>query len=416
MGTRIDGSAIDKVLQEAVGTGAVPHVAAIAADRDGVIYEGGAGVRIAGESDDPVTTATQFRIMSMTKMVCTTAALQQVERGELDLDAPVDTYLPAFADLQVLEGFDDDTPNLRAPASRATVRNLVTHTSGLGYWFWNADLMRYEQVTGIPNVVPGNAEAFKAPLVADPGTLTSTGSTPTGSGRVVEAVSGTTLDVVVKDKHHRPARHGRHDVPPGRAALRQLRHGARPRRGRSWVSAGEILNQSPDWWAGGHGLYSTPRDYVRFERALLRGGELDGERILTQETVDAAFTNQIGDLDFPPEIPTADPPVTATFNARSGLEVGLRPAAEHRRTSRACAGPAPVPGPGCSTPTSSSTAPPGSARRSTRTRCRSSPRGPGRRTRTSSRRSTRRSEAQEKIPARRAVDTASARLVAPSLA
>ena len=58
----------------------------------------------------------------------------------------------------------------------------------------------------------------------------------------------------------------------------------------SWVSAGEILNQAPDWWAGGHGLYSTPRDYIRFERALLRGGELDGERILAQATVDAAFS------------------------------------------------------------------------------------------------------------------------------
>jgi CubicO group peptidase (beta-lactamase class C family) len=136
MGSRIDGSAIDKVLEEAVGTGAVPHVAAIAADRDGVVYEGGAGVRVAGESDDPVTTATQFRIMSMTKMVCTTAALQQVERGELDLDAPVDTYVPAFADLQVLDGFDDtDTPRLRAPASRATVQHLMTHTAGLAYWF-----------------------------------------------------------------------------------------------------------------------------------------------------------------------------------------------------------------------------------------------------------------------------------------
>ena len=69
MGIGFDGSAIDKVLEEAVGTGAVPHVAAIAADRDGVLYEGGAGVRVVGESDDPVTTATQFRIMSMTKMV-----------------------------------------------------------------------------------------------------------------------------------------------------------------------------------------------------------------------------------------------------------------------------------------------------------------------------------------------------------
>jgi methyl acetate hydrolase len=323
MGTRIDGSAIDKALQEAVGTGAVPHVAAIAADRDGVIYEGGAGVRIAGESDDPVTTATQFRIMSMTKMVCTTAALQQVERGELDLDAPVDTYLPAFADLQVLDGFDDDdTPRLRAPASRATVRNLVTHTSGLGYWFFDADLMRYEQVTGLPNVVPGKAEAFKAPLVADPGTIYTYGINTDWLGRVVEAVAGTALDVVVKEKITGPL--GMDDtmfrLDEHRYANCVALHV--PGEDRSWVSSGEILNQTPDWWAGGHGLYSTPRDYVRFERMLLRGGELDGERILTQETVDAAFTNQIGDLDFPPEIPTADPPVTASFNAGPGWKWG----------------------------------------------------------------------------------------------
>ena len=198
-----------------------------------MIYEGGAGVRIAGESDDPVTTATQFRIMSMTKMVCTTAALQQVERGELDLDAPVDTYLPAFADLQVLDGFDDnDTPRLRAPASRATVRNLVTHTSGLGYWFFDADLMRYEQVTGLPNVVPGNAEAFKAPLVADPGDDLHLRDQhrlagPGGRGGVRDDAGRGR-----QGQDHRAAGHGRHDVPPGRAALRQLRHVARPRRGR----------------------------------------------------------------------------------------------------------------------------------------------------------------------------------------
>jgi CubicO group peptidase (beta-lactamase class C family) len=70
---------------------------------------------------------------SMTKMVTTAAALQLVERGSLDLDATVDSYLPEFADVQVLEGFDADTPKLRAPKSRATVHNLVTHTSGAGY-------------------------------------------------------------------------------------------------------------------------------------------------------------------------------------------------------------------------------------------------------------------------------------------
>ena len=322
MGTGLDGSGIDKVLQEAVGTGAVPHVAAIAADRDGVLYEGGAGVRVAGESDDPVTAATQFRIMSMTKMVCTAAALQQVERGELDLDAPVDTFVPEFADLQVLDGFDGDTPRLRPPASRATVRHLVTHTSGLAYWFWDADLMRYEQVTGLPNVVPGSAEAFKAPLLADPGTRFEYGINIDWLGRVVEAVAGTTLDVVVKEKITGPLGTGdtMFRLDEQRSANCVTVHV--PGEDGNWVSAGEILNQSPDWWAGGHGLYSTPRDYVRFERMLLRGGELDGERILTQETVDAAFTNQIGDLDFPAEIPTADPPVTASFNAGPGWKWG----------------------------------------------------------------------------------------------
>ena len=322
MGATLDGTAIDAVLRAAVDAGAVPHVAAIAADRDGIVYEGGAGVRVAGESDDPVTTSTQFRIMSMTKMVCTVAALQQVERGELELDAPVESYRPEFADVAVLEGFDGDTPKLRPAGSRATVRQLVTHTSGLSYFFWNADLKRYEEVTGVPNVVPGSAEAFKAPLVADPGTRYEYGINTDWLGRVVEAVAGTTLDVVVKEGITGPLGMG--------DTMFRLDDGRRDNcvtvhvRGEDggWVSAGEILNQEPDWWAGGHGLYSTPRDYIRFERALLRGGELDGARMLRQETVDAAFSNQIGDLDFPAEIPTADAPISDDFRVGPGWKWG----------------------------------------------------------------------------------------------
>src|SRR5258707_15644272 len=102
MSASIDGPAIDKVLRDAVDSGGVPHVAAIAADRDGVIYQGAAGPRAAGESD-PVTVDTLFRIMSMTKMPCTVAALQQVEQGNLDLDAPVADYCPEFAEVQVTQ-------------------------------------------------------------------------------------------------------------------------------------------------------------------------------------------------------------------------------------------------------------------------------------------------------------------------
>lgn len=321
MGQKIDGSRIDAVLARAVESGAVPHVAAIAADRDGVVYEGAAGVRVAG-GDDPVTPGTQFRIMSMTKMVVTAAALQQVESGALDLDAPVEQYCPEFGELQVLDGFDGDTPRLRPPASKATVKHLVTHTSGLTYWFWNADLVKYEAVTGLPNVVPGRLEALKAPLVADPGTRFEYGINTDWLGRVVEAVTGKGLDVVVKEGITGPLR-----MDDTMFLLDDARRDNTvtvhvPGEDGGWTSAGELLNQEPEWWAGGHGLYSTPRDYIRFERALLRGGELDGERILDQATVDAAFTNQIGDLDVPAEIPTADPPITDTLTVGPGYKWG----------------------------------------------------------------------------------------------
>jgi CubicO group peptidase (beta-lactamase class C family) len=90
----------------------------------------------------------------------------------------------------------------------------------------------------------------------------------------------------------------------------------------TWISVGEVLNQEPDYFAGGHGLYGPPSDYIKFERALLRGGELDGTRILRQDTVDAAFTNQIGELDFPAELPTADPASACTFTAGPGFKWG----------------------------------------------------------------------------------------------
>ena len=318
----IDAGGIDAVLTRGVESGAVPHVAAIVADADGVLYEGGAGVRINGESDDPVGASTQFRIMSMTKMVATTAALQQRERGQLDFDAPVSEYCPEFADVKVLEGWDGDTPILVDPRTPATVRHLVTHTSGLGYWFWNDDLVKYESATGIPNVVPGSAEAFKAPMTSHPGERFEYGINTDWLRKVVESVAGTTLDVVIRDNITTPL--GMSDTMFALDAARQDNVVMVHVQGEdgAWGSAGGILNDSPDWWAGGHGLYSTPRDYIRFQQALLRGGELDGVRILEQSTVDEAFSHQLGDLTFPAEIPTADPPITDTLRVGPGWTWG----------------------------------------------------------------------------------------------
>src|SRR4051812_9864223 len=127
---------LDRVLQSAVDDGDVPLVVATAADARGVIYEGAAGPRRAGGAD-AVSVDDTMRLASMTKMITTVAALQLCEHGVVDLDAPVDRYCPEFPNVAVLDGFDGDTPRLRPPARRATVRELMTHTSGLAYWFWS---------------------------------------------------------------------------------------------------------------------------------------------------------------------------------------------------------------------------------------------------------------------------------------
>lgn len=321
MPTLSDRSRIDELLAAAVANGGVPNVVATAADADGAIYEGAAGpVRIGG--DEPTGVDTHYRIMSMTKMVCTVAALQLVERGALDLAAPIADYCPDFASVQVLDGFDGDEPRLRAPASAATVHQLVTHTTGLGYWFWSDELTRWEAATGTPNVLSGANVIFTAPLLADPGTSYVYGINTDWLGKVVEAAAGARLDVAIRDGITGPLGMAATAfvLEPERLAAATPIH-VRGEDG-AWIATDVELRQDPEYFAGGHGLYSTPSDYLRFQRALLRGGELDGERILREETVDAAFENQIGGLRFPAHIATADPASSGDFDVGPGYTWG----------------------------------------------------------------------------------------------
>jgi methyl acetate hydrolase len=313
---------IDEVLRTAVERGDVPGVVALAATADGPLYEGAAGVRAAG-SDDPITADTMVRIASMTKMVTTVAALQLVEQGRLDLDAPVATYRPEFADLQVLEGFDGETPILRPPRSQATVRHLMTHTSGLGYWFWSTEIDRFEQLTGIPNVLPGSAEVFRSPLLFDPGERFEYGINTDWLGRVVEAVSGQSLDAYVAEHVTGPL--GMTSTTARMTEEQRANSTPVHMRGEdgAWVATDVDWAQDPEFYGGGHFLYATPRDYLRFQTMLLRGGELDGVRIVSQETVDEAFRNQIGELYFPAAQPTAHPELSADVNLGPGLKWGL---------------------------------------------------------------------------------------------
>lgn len=313
---------VDEVLESAVERGDLPMVVAMAADEQGVIYEGAAGERVAG-SGEAVTPDTMFRIASMTKMVATAAALQQIERGNLDLDDAVETYVPECGEVMVLEGFDGDTPRLRPPRSKPTVRQLITHTTGLAYWFWDADVLRWQELTGTPGVMSGSMEIFKAPMVCDPGERFVYGINVDWLGRVVEAASGMDLRAYFDAHILGPLSM----TSTTFMATPEQRENLTPihMRGEdgSWQPTDLDWSQEPEWWAGGHGLYSTPRDYLRFQRMLLGGGSLEGTRILERATVEQAFSNQIGALEFPAAIATADPSSSADFNAGPGMKWGL---------------------------------------------------------------------------------------------
>ncbi len=294
---------IDELLAGAVERGAVPGAAAVVVDRDGPLAHATAGVLRLGE-EAPVTETTFFRYASMTKAIVSVAALQLVEQGRLGLDDPVADHVPEAADLRVLDGWDGDVPRLRAPASAPTVRQLLTHTAGAGYFFSSPDLARWHEVTGAPNVLTGQRSALLAPLVHDPGTTWEYGVNTDWLGLVVEAVAGTSLDQHVRAQVLDPLGMDSVTFAPDDAARAELM-AVHHRTPDGALVAGELgLAPEPEFWAAGHGLYGQAADHGKFLRFLLGNG---GD-VLKPETLELLFTDQLGGIPLPELISSAAPP------------------------------------------------------------------------------------------------------------
>jgi methyl acetate hydrolase len=288
---------IDRLLNDAAISGAVPGVVALAADRNGTVYQGAFGSR--GTADgSPMTLDTVFRIASMTKAVTGVAAMQCVERGKLALDQPAGEIMPELADPQVLDGFDtDDKPRLRPARRKITLRQLLTHTAGFVYHIWNPELNRYVEMTGVPTVLSGKLAALNMPLAFEPGERWEYGINIDWAGRMVEAVSGQDLDAYMREHIFSPL--GMHDtgfMPNGEQAARTVQVHARNAEG-SLEPVPPQPPTKPEFFAGGGGLCSTGPDYLAFLRMLLNGGTLDGARVLKPETIALMAQNHIGELN-----------------------------------------------------------------------------------------------------------------------
>ncbi|MEW5684547.1 MAG: serine hydrolase domain-containing protein [Pseudomonadota bacterium] len=259
---------IQAVLDRAVATGAAPGLSAAVCLADGGTHTFAAGAR--GVADPaPVADDTVFWVASCTKAIVSAAALELVDQGKLDLDAPIGSLLPHFAGLQILEGFDDaGQPRLRAPREAVTLRRLLSHTSGLAYDFNSAETLQYLGAKGLSLVTAG-AHGF--PLVFEPGEQWRYGVGIDAAGQLVEAAAGVSLADHLRATVFEPLGMAdtTFDPTPEQNGRRAGLHAKLP--DGAFLPLDPIPPMPPGLRGGG-GLASTPSDYLRFLRAILAGG------------------------------------------------------------------------------------------------------------------------------------------------
>ncbi len=288
MKTKLE-STLDGVLSQTVGRhGGVPGVVAMATDRKANFYQGAAGVRELGKAA-LMTTESVFAIFSTTKALTGTVAMQLIEEGRLNLDDDASRYVPEIDELQVLDGFDaSGQPRLRAPKRKVKVNDLMLHTSGLCYEFFSGDDLKFRGAKNIPTVVSSSFDSIRTVLLHDPGAAWTYGVNIDWLGRIVEKLRDKRLGEVMRERLFDPL--GMDEIgfrmTDAMKARRAVIHD-RAADGKLTAVPDLVLPDPPPMDMGGHGLYATVGEYMKFIRMILNDGAGSNGRVLKAETVAA---------------------------------------------------------------------------------------------------------------------------------
>jgi len=279
---------IDSYLERAVRTTKIPGIVAIVVDRNKVIYTGSFGYQNVG-ADIPMSLDTIFDIASMTKPISAAAIMILVEEGRLNLDDRISKYFPKFSDIAVVSSIKGDGSYLlRKPTREITIRDLMSHSSGLAYGFSNKIVYRLNG---------GRAFADNADigLLYDPGSSWSYG---TGIGivaRVVEMISGQPFDDFLRKRVLQPL--GMVDTdyvvaPEDRVRVATVHESTGS--GLVEIPVPEVIESSV---SGNGGLYSTALDYAKFVQLFLnRGVTREGLQLLSEESIRSMGQDQLGHI------------------------------------------------------------------------------------------------------------------------
>lgn len=273
------------------------------------------------DAKTPMKTNSIFRIASMTKPITSVAIMMLFEEGKLALNDPLSKFIPAFRDMKVLtRGAQGTEPTLVPARRQITVRDLLTHRSGLTYGFLdNAQVGTAYRDGGVNDgltvvEVPlaENMERLaKAPLVSQPGAEWHYSLSTDVLGRVVEVASGMPLDRFFQERIFTPLNMVDTSFTISDAKMPRFvnvytgdgQGGIRPMKdpeafGNTRMSPFAGYTPTKQYFSGGAGLTSTAQDYSRFAQMLLNGGQLDAVRLLSPKTVELMTVSHTRDLNL----------------------------------------------------------------------------------------------------------------------
>ena len=320
--------ALHGFLDAAVARGLAPAVVAGVVDAERVMCLHAAGTPD-GARGSPLAADAIFRIASMTKPITSLAAMMLVEDAAIGLEEPAARYLPELDRLCVLTAFDAaiGTWDSRPPRRAVTIRDLLTHTSGIAYSFLDPRLAAIED---------GKKSRADVPLLHDPGERFSYGPGTAILGSIVAQVSGEPLDDFCRTRIFEPLRmiDTGYAVPAEKRdrVVTQWTHGA----------GGFVEHPNAPIIAsrgrGDDGLLSTAADYGRFMQLFLNGGIVNGARLVSDETLGAMTSNQIGALriGLHPAVPGAIARPFPLGGEKDAFGFGFQIETPPRRSSDGC--------------------------------------------------------------------------------
>ncbi|HKE85071.1 MAG TPA: serine hydrolase domain-containing protein [Vicinamibacterales bacterium] len=296
--TNAGATSLSQFFSDVIARGDVPGVVAIVVSPDKVLYHEAFG-RMNDAKNVPMAKDAIFNIASMTKAVTSVGVMPLVEEGKLGLDDDVSKYLPRLKNPQVFSKVDAKagTYETRAASRGITIRQLLTHTSGIGYSWSDPSLAVAQKKTGATN-------DSELPLVNDPGRQWTYGASTRVLGEVIETITAQKIDAYLEVRVLGPLgmRDTTYTVPKEKTVRVVTRHQ------KADGKITEIPNPEviPPTIRGDGGLYSTASDYARFVQMVLNKGHLGGTRILKESTIAEMSKNQIGTVRVRLQ-PTADP-------------------------------------------------------------------------------------------------------------